>query len=104
MDPILTQRVREMARDATVRQLTRKPTPQLEPPANDQLGEIAAPTLVVAGDCDVSYIQQVVDRLVAAIPGAQKHVFPNAAHLVNLEHPRVFNQMVLSFLEAHPFG
>jgi pimeloyl-ACP methyl ester carboxylesterase len=32
------------------------------------------------------------------IPGARKVVFPGAAHMVNMERPERFNEVVLEFL------
>jgi len=33
---------------------------------------------------------------------ARKHVFADAAHMVNMEYPDEFNRVVLEFLAAHP--
>jgi len=38
------------------------------------------------------------DNWAKGIPKAKKVVFPNAAHLVNIDMPKEFNQTVLEFL------
>ena len=35
------------------------------------------------------------------IAGAQTVVLPDAAHMLNMEHPDDFNQLVLDFLSGH---
>ena len=72
----------------------------LEPPAVDRLGEIAAPTLVLIGEYDVLAIRAAADRMAAGIPGARQIVIPDAAHVPNMEHPDLFNQHVLDFLQG----
>jgi 3-oxoadipate enol-lactonase len=70
----------------------------LEPPAADRLDEVVAPTLVMVGDLDAHPCQVAADYLTAGIAGARRHVFRNAAHLPNLEHPAEFDEVVLRFL------
>ena len=75
------------------------------PPAHNvlairRLHEITAPTLVVVGDEDVAPVLEAADLLVDSIPNARKAIIHDAAHLPNLEHPKVFNRLVLDFLEA----
>jgi 3-oxoadipate enol-lactonase len=72
----------------------------LEPPAVDRLGEITAPTLVLVGEHDVLSIHAAADRMAAGILGARKVVIPDAAHVPNMEHPDLFNQHVLDFLQG----
>jgi pimeloyl-ACP methyl ester carboxylesterase len=76
---------------------------RLKPPAAERLREIHAPTLVIGGERDVSDIHQIVARLAAEIPGAQKEVLPGAGHLVPMERPEDFNRLTLGFLaQRHP--
>ena len=42
--------------------------------------------------------------MAARIAGAQAVVLPNAAHMLNMEHPAEFNQVVLDFLSHVPKG
>lgn len=70
----------------------------LEPAAIGRLNEIKAPTLVIVGDYD---IQQKVDQarwLATELAGAQLAIIEGVAHMVNMEKPAEFNQVVLDFL------
>ena len=55
-------------------------------------------TLVVAGAKDAPDARANYDNWAKGIPNAKKVVFPNAAHLVNIDMPKEFNQTVLEFL------
>jgi pimeloyl-ACP methyl ester carboxylesterase len=50
------------------------------------------------GDQDVRQIQEIADHVEAQVPGARKVVIPDAGHHPNMEHPALFNQVVLEFL------
>jgi pimeloyl-ACP methyl ester carboxylesterase len=71
----------------------------LKPPAIERLSAIHVPTLIVVGDRDVEDIQKIVDILTGGITGSEKQVIPGAGHIVNMEKPEEFNQIVLGFLE-----
>ncbi len=73
----------------------------LTPPAAGRLSEIKAPTLVIYGDVDLSMIISAGETLASRISGAQKKVFEDTAHMVNLERPAQFNQVMLDFLQAN---
>ena len=77
-----------------------KATPQpLSPPAAGRLGEIRVPSLVLVGEYDAIATIEVADYLVEGITGARKVVFPATAHMVPLEQPAMFNEIVLDFLK-----
>ena len=77
---------------------SQSPTTKLEPRAAQRLKDVAAPTLVIAGDKDLAPILDTCDLLVSSVPGAQRAIVRDAAHLPNLEHPEEFNRLVLDFL------
>ena len=83
-------------------QLTRadpgKEKPVPEPPAADRLDELHLPTLIVTGDRDLDFVHAAAAYMADRIAGAQTVVVPNAAHMLNMEHPAEFNQLVLDFL------
>ena len=72
----------------------------VEPPASERLAEIAAPTLIVVGELEVSDMFAIADRLEAEIPGARKVIVPGTAHLLPLETPDELNRLLLDFLGA----
>jgi pimeloyl-ACP methyl ester carboxylesterase len=101
VDPVVRERVREMQFHAFT-----MPTPAdaeerpLTPPAISRLGDIQVPTLVVVGDHDIPAQLALAERLAAEIRGARKIVVPGVAHMINMEAPALFNQLVLDFLSA----
>ena len=56
-----------------------------------RLGEITAPTLIVAGAEDPATPVDMVRQIADGIPGARFVVVPDAAHLVNAEAPDAVN-------------
>jgi 3-oxoadipate enol-lactonase len=74
-----------------------KPQP-LEPSAAERLGEVRIPTLVLIGDADEPESVATERHLAASVPGAQVVEFPGVAHMIHLEEPERFKQLVLDFL------
>lgn len=72
----------------------------LTPPAIDRLSEIKVPVLTIYGDIDMQGIIDLVGKIVKEIPGAKKEVIKNAAHMVNMEFPKEFNEIIKNFLET----
>ncbi len=68
----------------------------------DRLGRIEAPSLVVAGDLDVSMPWAGHSEVLAAAIPAATVVRLNAAHLSNLEQPRSFSAALFRFLLPKP--
>jgi len=63
----------------------------------NDLGEIAAPTLVISASEDPATPPAAGEVLASGIPGARFEVLANAAHLANTERPDHFNRL----LEEH---
>ena len=77
----------------------RNPVKKFDPPANDRLGEIAVPTLVIVGELDLAYYNiPLAERLRDAIPGARLVVLPGVGHLASLEAPEAVNALLTEFL------
>jgi 3-oxoadipate enol-lactonase len=74
-----------------------KPQP-LKPPAAERLAEVRVPTLVMIGAADEPGGVIAERHLAASVPGAQVVEFPGAAHMIQLEEPERFAQLVLDFL------
>ena len=64
----------------------------------DEIGRIAAPTLLIAGERDPLAPPRTMERMAAAIRGARLVVLPGAGHLAHLEYPAAFNAAVRDFL------
>jgi pimeloyl-ACP methyl ester carboxylesterase len=71
----------------------------IQPPPIDRLREITAPTMVIVGDKDMPDILAIADVIMERIPSnVEKLVLPDTAHMLNMEKPVEFNQVVLTFL------
>ncbi len=62
------------------------------------LGEIAVPTLLIAGEFDRVAPPAAMTAMAARIPGARCVVVPGAGHWPNLENPESFDEAVMAFL------
>lgn len=62
------------------------------------LANIRIPTLILAGQHDVTTPPQDAQAMHARIPGSELHIIPDAAHMSNLENPDAFNGHLLTFL------
>jgi 3-oxoadipate enol-lactonase len=65
-----------------------------------RLGEIGAPTLVIAGERDAATpVQPFAAELVAGIPGARLHRL-DAGHISSVEQPAAFRRALIAFLQS----
>ncbi len=69
------------------------------PPARQRLSEIQHPVLLIQGELDAIDIHQIVEIYQESLPHSYRLDIPNVAHTLNLEEGKVFNGMVLGFLE-----
>jgi len=100
VDPAIRARVHDWIL-TTYRQEKNEGHPQpMQPPANERLAELRAPTLVMIGDLDQASTQQSCRHLAESAPGARFEEFAGAAHMLNLEQPDRFNRLVLDFLAS----
>ncbi|MDR7300003.1 3-oxoadipate enol-lactonase [Haloactinomyces albus] len=65
-----------------------------------RLGEIAAPTLAVAGADDPATPPEHAERIVSAVDGARTEVLPAAAHLANVEQSEAVNRLLVEHFGA----
>jgi 3-oxoadipate enol-lactonase len=63
-----------------------------------RLGDIAAPTLVIAGEEDPVTPPQQAERIAGGVPDARVVVLPGASHLANIEQPEAFTATMLEHL------
>lgn len=70
------------------------------PPVIERLGEIACPVQIIMGQNDIDDLQGVAARLVREIAHARHIVLPSVGHIVNMEAPKRFNEIVLDFLDS----
>ena len=93
---LLASNPNPMTPDAYARQATA----YLQHDSLDRLSGIRAPTLVVGGEQDLLTPPWIVEEVASAIPGAELRIFrgDGASHLLPLERPVEFNQLVTDFL------
>jgi tetratricopeptide (TPR) repeat protein len=68
-----------------------------------RLAEIAVPTLIVVGEHDIADVHTHCGALEGGIPGAQRVIIRNAAHLVPLDQPEAFLAAVRDFMIGGEF-
>ncbi|WP_372665255.1 alpha/beta fold hydrolase [Amycolatopsis kentuckyensis] len=97
VDPVVRQACRDMLVDNAAQG---HPAPVLgtELGAIGRVAEIDARTLVVTGDLDSTDIFAVADLVGREAPHARRVKVPGAAHMVNLEQPARFGQLLEEFL------
>ena len=74
----------------------------LDPPANDRLGELRCPILAVAGMLDFSEVVQTAQRLEDAAPQARALLWPGVAHMIGMEVPDRLASAITEFLAPLP--
>jgi 3-oxoadipate enol-lactonase len=74
------------------------PEHELSPPASTRLAELTCPVLVVVGDADDPAILDVSERIAAAAPRARLVVLPGAGHMLSLEQPTAFAELLEDYL------
>ena len=94
-DPEVREKVRMMARNGLEHAMEGR---LIDPPAIDRLGELELPMLMVVGELDMPGIHEIADMVVAANPNAELVTIPDVAHMVNMEKPAEFNQLLLEYL------
>jgi 3-oxoadipate enol-lactonase len=63
-----------------------------------ELGAVSVPTLVLVGAEDPATPPETAQLVAEGIPGAELSVIPDAAHLLNVEQPLVFDAAVLAHM------
>jgi len=94
---VMNARAWELADSAQARE-------DVAPPAVTRLGEIQVPTLIVVGDSDQPDILRIADRLMIEIENTRLVVVEHAAHMLNMEHPALFADLVRHFINRLPPG
>jgi pimeloyl-ACP methyl ester carboxylesterase len=69
-----------------------------DPAALHRTTMLRTPTLLIVGTRDVPDIIAIADTLEASLPNLRRATFDGAGHLVNLEQPARFTDLVKEFL------
>ncbi|SMB84969.1 2-succinyl-6-hydroxy-2,4-cyclohexadiene-1-carboxylate synthase [Desulfonispora thiosulfatigenes DSM 11270] len=63
------------------------------------LQEIKVPVLLIVGEKDKKYCK-IAAEMAKRLPNAQKEVVQEASHIVHLEKPHIFSNLILEFLQG----
>lgn len=66
----------------------------------EMVGNISVPTLIISPDIDFPDFSAISEFLHEKIADSQLVVIPGTAHMINMEKPLEFNQLVLKFLNS----
>lgn len=69
-----------------------------------EIGAIAVPTLVVAGDADRSTPVDLVRGCAEAIPGSRFEILPGVGHIPSIEQPAALAGLIAAFLKENRHG
>jgi pimeloyl-ACP methyl ester carboxylesterase len=100
VDAAVRERVRAMDRELLAREMAGSDgeAVPLDPPAHQRLNEIRVPTLLIAGDLDMPDVADSMARLAAGILGADPVTLEGTAHMLSMEQPGRFNEVLMDFL------
>lgn len=100
VDSDVLDRVREMNERAWQMESAARERQEMSPPAATRLGEIRVPTLVISGQDDVADSRKIAGWLSSEIEQARLVTIDHAAHMLNMEHPEQFSDVVLQFVDS----
>ncbi|MCI2418551.1 alpha/beta hydrolase [Saccharopolyspora sp. K220] len=92
VDPEIRARCREMAL-ATVAKHHAAAGKMLERDVRAQLEKITAPTLLVVGELELSDLHRIAGEAARRMPNAELVEIAGYGHMVNMENPRLFNEL-----------
>jgi 3-oxoadipate enol-lactonase len=105
VDPGIRELVREMQALAfhhVLNAYSTEPHPEergLDPPAADRLAELTPPTLIVVGDRDLPDFPRIAARIAEEARNARVIEISDVAHLISMERPELFAELVISYLD-----
>jgi len=74
-----------------------------EQSAEDMLGDIDVPVLVIAGEMDSFTPVHLAEEMAAAIPDSELVIFPGATHVVPVERREEVHERILSFVRERVY-
>lgn len=97
-DPAAVDKVREMILNTPVAGFVGCCRAIQSMDQRETIQAISAPTLVVVGADDPGTTPDAAREIHKRIKGAKLEILPDAAHLANIEQPKLFDEAVLGFL------
>jgi 3-oxoadipate enol-lactonase len=62
------------------------------------LSEIKVPALILVGEYDIPDVHAHAGAINAGIPNSKREIVPKSGHLIPIEQPALFNEMVMNYL------
>jgi pimeloyl-ACP methyl ester carboxylesterase len=100
--PAARQKVRDLL-TAAPQDFTHNDTARDVPSSLPRLHEIRIPTLILVGDADIPDVHAHSGAIETGIPNSRRIVVSDTGHLMYLEKPEEFTQIVVHFLETNRF-
>ena len=72
----------------------------IEPPGVERLNEINIPTLIITAEYDIQACKEVTELLQKRISNSKTINIKNAGHLMNMDNPKEFNQLLSEFINS----
>jgi len=100
VDPVVRAKVHDWILTNYVAEKVEGIPQPLDPPAVGRLDALRVPLLVLIGTLDEPGTRESMRHLASVVPGTQLETFEGAAHMLNLEQPERFNQVLRRFLDG----
>jgi pimeloyl-ACP methyl ester carboxylesterase len=94
------EKVGQLVRSAPRRGRGHRSVPPTGEPAYRRLNEIKVPTLVLVGEFDIPDVHAHAGVINAGIGGSKRDIIPRSGHLIPIEQPGPFNEIVAKFLNG----
>jgi len=104
VDPAVRGKILEMLAGSRERWMQDRFIQAADPPGADRVSAIDVPALVVLGLADMPDIHEVVAHLMSSMHAAERVDIPGVAHMVNMEAPVRFNEVLVEFLGRWDVG
>lgn len=92
--------LREIIKNHDSEIVTANPPKRLRSNSASRLAEIKTPSLILLGENDLTHFHQISRLLNAGIENSILKTIPEAGHMLNMEKPDIFNDILLSFLQG----
>ena len=73
---------------------------QFDKSAVERFDELILPILIIVGENDIPLMLAAANYFEEHLPNTTKVIIPNAAHLPNMEHPELFQEIIDTFLSS----
>ncbi len=98
VDSLFLSRMRQLMDENRQRWYLNAYVSRLDPPVLTRAADLLIPILIVNGKEDMPDVLKNAEKFASLAPNVSLEVIENAGHIINLEKPEAFNELVLAFL------